>query len=50
MSFLSIPPKRAGPEALLTGDSLIREPGQGGDVMIMHLPSIVLSVTSAPAF
>lgn len=44
VSFQSIPPKRAGPEALLAGDGLIREHGQGGNVMIMHFSSLYVEV------
>lgn len=44
MSFQSIPPKRAGPEALLMGNGLISEHDQGGNVMIMHFSSLHVEV------
>ena len=44
VSFQPIPPKRAGPEALLTGDGLIREQGRGGNVMIIHFSSLYLEL------
>ncbi len=44
VSFQSIPPKRVGPEALLTGDDLIREQDRGGSVMIMHFSSVYLEL------
>lgn len=44
VSFQSIPPKSVGPEALFTGDGLIKEQNQRGSVMIMHFSSFYLDL------
>lgn len=52
MSFQSIPPKRAGPAALLTGDGLISEGARrewNDDAFCLFLPRSALRITCLPS-